>query len=434
MTRILTYIILLVTFAFLLFTCNYGEEPYLNTVNVRVLSETGFKMYWITAGINTYQTVLPDAYGYCKFNNVSLPYTLNLCYRYFFEVSTTISIKNLNLPNPVFCLPMTSEDFVNNFYFTDIFYCLIKTPTIGLNKSGFLTFVSVNNSYCQQERIFNETLQPIPLFIQLPDNRGELDGYIVYLETVNNSSDNPYDKFGFKQVKLRSGIADTFTFTESEISFDPEESYSSFQINFPDGGQIDHTLINLTFDGFNRNSAIPLFSYGFTTPYSEFVTPKNLPLPSHIRVNSYYMLSDYHQDYRCYKSITFKNDTNLIITNRNSIHLISPDNNEEGINNFTVFKFEDDDATDGIYWLNIYSTREYAYSLSKSLFTRSKSVSLNELRYNGFQLSPNTMYIWRVAKIVGFSSIEEYLSGWDTFQKKYTGYNLSNERYFKTAP
>ena len=128
MTRIPAYIFLVVTFSVLFSTCEYGEEPYLNSVNVRVLNEQGFYLYRRRVMLNVHPDKYPDDYGYCKFNNVSLPYTLIL-YEIFPGLGySTTSIQNLSLPNPVFCFPLTDEYLIhsnNSQYFCDKSFMVI---------------------------------------------------------------------------------------------------------------------------------------------------------------------------------------------------------------------------------------------------------------------------------------------------------------------
>ena len=365
--------------------------------------------------------------GYCRFENVSTPYNLQLNYW-----STVYYFKGINIRNPKIA-PIDNGIPNTNFCFVPV-----KFPEIEYHKSGYVRFISQDLFIQDYENFYliEDYNTSIRIKIEIPVDKDNISGKLIFMQcygTTYTAFDIwQYFNFGIKDVNLHTGINDTVEFTPKDIEFNPEENEVSTDVLFPESYTYNRLVYYISFPGYNKKSDIMIGDYRNVNWSISQTVPSNLLIPFNIKVeSSYYTNEDYFlNNLQRIKIINLQpGETGNI--QHEKINLLSPQNNAEGINSNSILKAEDT-PDKGIYVFCI-GLRGDTLEPSAYIFTDKNEIKLND-KLNYFSLSPNTWYTWKAGKICTFNSIDDFVLKPFSTNENFNSIELSEKWHFKTAP
>jgi hypothetical protein len=417
--------------ALLFQSCELEPNPTGNNVEVQVLNVEGFMMdsrnlFGVNVSIGNYPIYMPDYKGYCRIENVHTPYNLQVG-----EWSTFYDFRGLNTRDTKIVTMSNYGSSINECYQEIIF------PTIERGKKGFIHFIS--KDMFEQEFLdhftINEYVNSTNIEVDIPSDKKSISGKLIFMQCYDIGSFYPevseYFNFGIKDVTLHPGLNDTVVFSQNDIAFNPEETTTEINVTYPQHYSNYYMVVYLSFPEYNKNSDI-MIGYYYPDYLITQVVPSALNIPFNIKIESNCWNFEGYMSYR-YKNVEIEHvhpGQNCNIQHQKTT-LLSPQNNEEGINSTSILKAEDN-GDKGVY---VFFIGFKGDSSGRGLYTFTDK---NELKLDNklinFILAPNTWYAWSAGKYSTFNSIDDFVSEPFVISEKYHSFKRSDIRFFKTAP
>jgi hypothetical protein len=259
-------------------------------------------------------------------------------------------------------------------------------------------------------------------------NESSIEGKLLYLECEGDPWEiNSYKKYGIKDVTLYTQANNEITFSQNEVSFDPEEKYSEI-ISTGQSSEMYHDYTGSYLYIKNIHNEIRLEN-NILGNYSYFTLPVLPDLDYSIKIED---AAIGQEGQHSSKWIYIQPGENATIMHEQWPAIISPVNNAADITDTTTFMISDN-LGPGIYQ---YSFRQDSthQSIYFDIYTEKKSFKLKDIISKGIIIPPNIRFRWWVNKVPNFNSMDEFVSTPFVLDDKYT--SLQNSKMFKftTAP
>ncbi len=357
-------------------------------------------------------------------NSFTVPYDLvinefygNLIYKY-----EGIKINNTK---PLFLDPHAPEspDWLG---YSDF---VVRLPVSKHIRTFYLKVISEDKFYQQNYKYVigpGDTL--VGVWFHYPDITRKFSGKIMFLqEEVTEERMLEFPKYGIKS--LDEVTFDRIEFTESDISYDPQEVTRTFRNSVPEGSYDYRSIVSLTFGGHDNGSDMNIYE-GIRNGM-EFTMPL-LPL-NDLR---YKYIGGYQTGaYMGYasKEVVLNPGDEVNIIHKAPPAIISPEDNAVNIYGNDVFKINDDNQQ-GVYIYEFVVLRNFGVYKHLKYYTTKKELKFSDITCRGFEMQPNSTYYWWVYKLPGFQDIDKLLAVHYLKDSRYNDLELSQVRSFTTGP
>lgn len=406
----------------LLFTAFFGCADDLfqtgNTVTVHLTDKNGFDFttrdVFTNVSLGNYPISLTNETGRCNFSNSPIPYDLTIQTLYYYQI-----FKNVSIPNPEI---VTIFDDPSYSYISCYFKANLLLP--GPSQLAILRFISQDKFYERSDNyiLFGGSHYQFDRNVKIPASVSSISGKLL-LMYCNGYNDNgevlifSFDSLSTKDIVLHPGNNDSIVFSNNDMVGNiPHTSFEYSVIS----NKLNTIEAYFTFPGYHNNSDI-LF-YRMNYPGNSIIVPTNLTLPFEIKLKS--ILLD--PSNVLIPQVISKGlpGTNFYLQHK-EIQLIEPADNQTGVNENTVIRF-DDNIEPGIYAIEI--------NYDNVIFTEKKEITLKYMENRGFYLRNNSRYRWKVYKLSTFNNINDFLSASYILRDNFTNISSSEYREFTTVP
>ncbi len=382
-------------------------------------------MAGINVSIGLYPIVKPDYWGYCHFENVLTPYNIGVT-----QGHTLFYYKEINIRSPKIVIIGSDGPNMNRCSLH------VKFPGIEHGKNGYIRFISKDMFEQNYTPLVEENHDTTSIIVSIPVDKESISGKLIFMQCYAIEASFfdvwEYFNFGMKDVTLYTGTNDTVEFSQHDIEFNPEESAVNVNVTFPEPYARSYLFFYLSFKGYSKNSDITVGYYSNQNRSHSQTVPSILNIPFNIKVESDCWNFEHYwsYDFRNREFINLQPGQNGSIRHE-KLNLLSPQNNEEGINSNSKLKAEDT-GDKGIYLFSI-GLKSDTLEPGIYIFTDKNEIELSD-KLNYFSLIPNTWYTWSAGKYSTFNSLDEFLSEPFVLRENFNSFQLSNKRHFKTAP
>jgi hypothetical protein len=374
---------------------NPGQSS-ITTVSGKVIDNWGNSIGNVKVEINSviYQT---SSDGIFTFSNVKVPYDVSV-YTYGKNV---VTFKGLITSTP--SLPV-EYNYTIPGYSSEV---NVIIPPMNPNQKALVQFYDSTGMFIN-DLIFSNSLSGI-LEVQWygkPESFGKIVLWICTYE--NNWNILSYDKYGEKPITVQNNLPGRIVFYDYDLNTNPIDSSVSGNLVLPAGFTVDQKTA-----GMNRYNFANLYEFGVidntvilnNNQYSAFIPAL---------AGGIYR---YYVKFGIYKPGTLRSAmkvSEIILNGANTIgfndipELLSPDDNAQNVNYQTLFSFSKT-SPPGVYKIS-FSYSSGGFSVWRNFYTSTESFYLSLLSDNSFNISDNSVCSWHVAKITGFSNLDNYIS------------------------
>jgi hypothetical protein len=326
--------------------------------------------------------VFTDHDGKFSFQNVPIPYDLAI-----FDSLNKVNhlYKNITTANPR--IVINSHPVPAPYNSANINVSLPSSNTYN-GKLLFTNFDDINNYSPDLNTILVRT-----------SYHQEIEGaVIVLLYEMSNGKISDYKHFGMKNITVSPGNTYDINFTENDLSFNPDETTISGNINQNDFWQ---TLYFISFSTKRSPEFLFYLNFEMSNENFSFVVPRNLP------IDFYPVIGGLNSAGSLLSKNMSNFPSNVTISEPDFPLLIQPENNASDINSGTKFTFTEG-SNDGIYsiYFNFVSSGGYMYHI----ITPINEFNFGDMMKLNFDFTQQQNLKWRVDKIGEYSSIDEYLT------------------------
>ncbi len=426
---------LLIAFLTVLFqSCELEPNVPENSIRAQILNEDGFtfnthSINEITASIGDYPIVPLAKNGFFTISNVPGYYDINITTfnEEYGPYTLSYLFKNLTKSNPILILKPALFDGYTKYCWFHVHF-----PPISVNRIGIIKFIS-KDIFIQYsgETIVREHDDSAFVPIDIPVYENYVSGKLLFFECGGSWEDEiqieQFEKYGSKDVNIKSNEIKDIVFSESDISFNPLESSVNYEVTLPPNYPGSYVFAKLNFEGYNAQSCMTVAKHSDPTQYNS-VVPASLDIPFKVRVIS---LINYTSGYfDQFKSVDIQpGETGKVI--HETIDLISPAKNQQNVNLYTNLEISDY-GENGVYIFNFEGYNSNTIN-EFQLFTDRKNLKIWEVNSRVFKIEPNSAYRWYVVKLGGFNSIDELTEQVYGLNTKLNSCSVSNMRFFRTC-
>lgn len=394
-----SYIIpVFILFSALLNGCIDDPVNYKGTmVNGSVYDEYGMNNPYIKVSVDDYPIAATDVMGKFSLENNQYPYNITISNLY----SNTIKYIGITLPNPV--LTTIDDEGSSNFCHVRVNFPEI----ISENDQAVIKFISSEkNTQSDYKAYFNDTF--FSMWVSILNDKSSISGKLIFLQykMYSDHTVRSFKKFGIKDITLNTGYTNQeITFTENDVSYDPHELLSEFNIqSSPEYNEINST-VSLIFPGMDNSSPIELPS-NYNMHYGFMVLPE-LPMVNYIvKFTNYAFVYNYQLPSIMWDYVY--PGENISIYHNKSLTLLQPVNAESNVNDNTKFIFNDTEPG-SVYVYKITPDLHINFQ-HIDIITDKYPLTLKDFKTWGYQFTPNTKYFWGVVKYPGYNNIDEFVS------------------------
>ncbi|MEO8664544.1 MAG: hypothetical protein ABI462_03525 [Ignavibacteria bacterium] len=395
-------VIVLIVLLFCIAGCE-EDNVLINERNVtgQIYDEQGFPVDRQIISVNSAPPYyVTNVTGKFSFDNVSMPFDINFSWNWLYKDITRSDVK-LNYPYKSFSTYYSAE--VN-----------ISIPKIeSSNEYGVIAFLTNDNILGGQIVVSGKTTNYVMEFYLLQNT--VVHGKMIYLTHQVNGNGNiiAYKNFGEKEFNVSVGNGNTLTFTNEDINLDPSESEITVEVNSPDNIFSSSTTVSLNFPGYTNQKIYLSGRYTYSSNYTfNTKVPLKLTIPYNCEVlnNTSIRITDTTNIDDSEKLIYLDPGESGLIQYPPRPKLILPANNEQYVDKNYVFTFgsENDNC---VYEIEFGSSgKGYNFFTIATVFTESRTLRFGELMKNGFRFENNKEYLWRIKKMPGFKTMNDYVS------------------------
>lgn len=377
---------ILFSFIFLLAGCIEDPVKTENNVNGKVTDFYGFPCSGYIVEANVFTGTFTDDNGLYSLPGLMPPYTLILANgsrgSYLFSEIRKIHADITLLNN------------WNGNHYGYVFY--VHHPVLGTNKKSIIIFISGElnrNIYSRGDE--GDSVSICAIDVQTGKN--SISGRVIYLEmTVDNYHNLSCEKFGIKDTIINLTKETEFTFTENEITYNPAEYIMDIKISVPEGLYTNYRNLYLNF-GNNKDADVYL-----DNAYTNCMIPVIENLDYKIKIED---RAIGEEGILSQKWVYVNPGENAEINHNKPPEPELPINEAVNVTDSTTFKIRDD-SEPGIYEIIFWNSSEPQICF----FTNRKEFRLEELQAGFWFLRRNTLYYWKVIKLAGYNSIDEFIS------------------------
>lgn len=402
-------ILIFILFTALFHGCIDDPVDYTGTmIDGTVYDQFGMYNPSVKVSVGDYPIVATDIYGKFSLENDQYPYNVTISNIY----SYTVKFIGLTIPNPSLS---TLEDYVNsNFCFARVHFPEITSEY----DETIIKFISADKNVQLDYKAYY-THSEFNMWVRILNDKNSIRGKLIFLQYRLNVDQTVsyFKKFGVKDIELNAGyINPEITFTDYDISYNPPELYSEFNIQLSPGFNRLYSTVSLIFPGMDNSSAIELPS-NYNDPYGYIITPELLMVNYMVKFTNYASVGNYQISSKMW--VYAAPGENISMNHIKSISLQQPPNEATNVNDNTEFTFIDNEPG-GIYVFKILPSPLSEYH-SVDVITDKYPITLRDFKTWGNQFKPNTTYRWGVVKYPGYKSIDDFVSSKfieDTLYKK----------------
>ncbi|MEO8512034.1 MAG: hypothetical protein ABI543_00610 [Ignavibacteria bacterium] len=374
-----------------------------------VYDQFGMNYANMKVSVGDYPIVATDVYGKFSLENNQFPYNITVSDIY----SSTNKYIGLTIPNPVLT---TLEDHGNsNFCYVKVIFPEITSEY----DEAVIKFISIDkNTQFDDKASYMDPY--FGMWVNIPYDKSSISGKLIFLQykMYSDHTVHSFKKFGIKDITLNNGYSNQeITFTENDVSYNPPELLSEFNIQLSPEFNEMNSSVSLIFPGMDNNSAIELPSSYFGELYGYVITPE-LPNVNYIVKFTNYASVDNYQLFSVIWDYINPGE-NVALNHNKSLTLLQPINEVSNVNDNTKFIFSDTEPG-GIYVYKITPDLHFDYHHT-NIITDKYPLTLKDFKTWGYQFIPNTKYYWGVVKYPGYKNIDEFVSSQlkeDTVYKK----------------
>ena len=431
---------LLICIPLLFQSCELEPNPAGNTVEVQILNYDGFKLYYngVYTSLGKYPYSIPDMNGICKFENVQIPYNLNIgLYSNPNYNGLSYHYAGLHRNNPVLLIIYNENGSPSREI-----EVRVKFPPISDNKIGMVRFISKDiidsvegglGFYFPMQGIARSHDTTRYLYYRIPGEMNSVSGKLIFIEgtgswNYQNLIMQSYDHYGSKDVTLREGFMNRVTFTENEIQTNPQELPVSIDVSYPQ--EVNSTIIKffLNFEGYGKGSLFLLSQLNNQSGHLEAVIPLLTDINNNIKIFSSHNYSSWGNKLFPFKSIEIEPGGHGNISH-SVPEVLKPQQTEiiDENDSLTV----NDNGEKGIY---VFSLSGFAPMAFACIVSEINTIRFGDFKYADFIYKPNTMYELSVAKFTTFNSIDEFTEKPYFLNSNFNSVSISRPRFFGTAP
>lgn len=371
------------------------------SINGTAYDKYGMQNPFTFVSVGDYPIIGLDRFGNFSIENTTIPYNLTLSDGYG-EGTKYIGLTNIN---PVVC---EFEDFG----YARSCYTKVLFPKMNNHSQAIIKFISKDPFTQFSYYAFSVEDTVFHLEIEILNDKDWIQGTLIYLGFDSYYSFNYYKKFGQKNITLKPGYNNSFvTFSESDISYNPEEITTDYNIQVPDLHNEFHTTAYLVFPGMHFASNLEIPSYAPYLSGSVFLPllPQltyNVKLESNVHFNDNSPASLYSKKWQIVEP-----GADVNFTHRNTISLQSPPDGETNITDSTKFRFSDAEPG-GVYIYRFfhYENNPNHYYSFLNIVTDKTLLEFKDLKTRGTEFEKNKIYYWCVYKYPGYTDINEFTS------------------------
>lgn len=383
----------------------------------------GFPLIYERISLNSAPIAIPNAYGEFYFENVSIPFDLNVFLR-LGSGDLTI-FKDIRNRSPIIQSGGYREGRT--------FRTMIKILDYNYPKLIIAKFISKSiyeDGLINYDRRGNDLI--VTYDINIPATETTISGKFIVLEcTTINHNITSFSNYAEKSYTVGLNSKDTLIFEREDFNFNPVESNVLVRIENNPNVYDSFIDVYIDFSDYYYDSKLYLYSKDTRQNLTyDLLVPESLPINFKIRAEN---RSSQIQD-SSYISFNkwiylYPSEYGEIIY-YSSFGLSYPAINQMNVGRDTRFVVQDESSR-AVYKFRFKKESSLNYT---EVFTDSKEVTLPHLNDLGFTFIPNTEYEWYAEKYTSFESIDDFVSS-PYNERKENGSKIESERRkFRTSP